>query len=172
MPPPDDDRDCNPNLAGPNEIDPRPTTTFRGVEAASGVVALLSATSRTNPAIRTRPASYPAVGWGPDETHRGHLIGRRFGGEDSVRNIVAMWETTNKSAYYLAEERVRLAIEKTCNPVLVDVSVNYHDGSETVEQLHDRNRLPADSFRFVAVSDTGPVYLGPNPILNRQKDRP
>jgi uncharacterized repeat protein (TIGR01451 family) len=167
-PEPEDD-DCSYN-AGPNEIDPKPTTTFRGVEAATGAVALLSATERTDPTVKGQRATYQAVGWGPDKTHRGHLIAKQFGGRDTVENIVAMWETTNLSGYKVAEQRVRKAVERDCNPVLVDVTVSYHDGSETVEELYARNRLPADSFTFVAVSDTGPVYRGPNPILNRQSD--
>lgn len=54
----------------------------------------------------------------------------------------------------------------------VDVTVSYHDGTETVDELWRRNRLPADSFRFIATSATGPVYISPNPILNRQAGLP
>ncbi|MGK2965660.1 MAG: DNA/RNA non-specific endonuclease [Tepidiformaceae bacterium] len=171
--PPDEDNDCRTTFAGPNEIDPRPTTTFRGEEVASGVVAILSATERTSPAVRGQKASYPAVGWGPNRTHRGHLIAKQFGGQDGVRNVVAMWQSTNRGAYWGAERKVKDAIERDCSEVLVDVTVTYHDGSESVEELLARDRLPADYFIFEATTDTGALYVAePGPILNRQKDLP
>lgn len=169
-----EERECKASR-GPNRIDYKPTTTFGGVAAASGAVAVLSATQASDGSVEGEEGTYPAVGWrnpSGNLTHRGHLIGRDFGGEDSVRNIVAQFRTTNLSTYKRAENAVRRQILDHCNSVHVDVDVIYHDGTKDVDQLWAENRLPADSFTFIATSDTGPVYLGPNPILNRQAGMP
>lgn len=124
--------------------------------------------------MRGQRARFTPVGWDPDSTHRGHLIARQFGGPDGVQNVVAQWESTNLGPYRQAENAVESAIEQDCNEVLVDVTVNYHDRSETAEMLFARNRLPADSFTYEAHTDTGTILFGENPmlILNRQDDRP
>lgn len=170
QPEPDErDRQCRSGKRGPNEVEYLPTTTFGPDqdEVATGAVALIAATGGTDPTAQGDKPAHDPVGWRPgNEVHRGHLIARDFGGDGQVHNIVAQFQSTNLRTYANAEEAVRTEVNKRCNPVLLDVTVAYHDGTESVDALWAKDRLPADSFRFDAVSDTGPVYAAS--ILNRR----
>jgi hypothetical protein len=118
------------------------------------------------------------AGWreGQDgELQRGHLIARRFGGAGTgatgEKNLATMYRATNGGGYKKAENAVARLLQN-CVTVAIGAAPIYHDGPETIDELWSRDRLPADSFQFNATSAVGPVYVGPNPILNRKELQP